>query len=235
MTRYRKLLLGVAALALTASTGTGLVGVTSASASGANGPTITCTFSSEWTFPAPGMSVTGSLGPSRVNQVSIATSTSPSCTDGTNTFSAVVNAVTVPTRASAKCKGKAGDPAPCDGLANDKGMYVYDQQNIMLQRKAYMKAFKHNPIDIAPYGLFAIKPTQALVTEGTFGCAGFGFMVMGAIKAPKTPDNYKGGSMSMEFCFAGDSGPGTTDNFSSDIATATIATATAAATATFTS
>lgn len=226
----RRALIGATALLLPVSTVV-LVSATGGTAfakSGPNGPTITCSFSSTITFAPPGLSASGSENTSKTDT----TSTSPSTLScGSVGGGGTIGPLNITSKAT-KCKG-AGDPV---AVCTVKGDYAYDSeaQFSSTGSASIVKSLKSLSLSLSGGTVgsltFSIKNSGANEIVATAPCASneVGFQITGAVKAPKSPLNYKGGTSTLTACLLGDSGPGTTGNFLNDFAggTATIATAT---------
>jgi hypothetical protein len=232
---HRKILFGAAAFVLPLST-VGIVMATGGTAfakSGPNGNTITCSFGTTVNFASPGLSSKGSLSSSKISD----TTTDPTSTNcgsygGTGAFPGE----TIASKSTQKCKGKASDPSPCSGTTADKGQWVYDTESGFASTGAtsIVKSLKKLSFSVsggtAGALTFLIKSSSAQEIVSAAPCAAneVGFQITGQIKLPKSPLNYKGGTSTLTACLLGDSGPGTTGNFESDLlnGTGTIATAT---------
>jgi len=217
----RKILMGVAALALPLGT---LVGLQTSATAGSPlppDPPLNCTAGGPVTFAAPGLSSSGS-----------ATTAPKSTTTATVNFgggcsgSLTVNISSKNT----KCKGAGNPTAACTGA---KGQKEYDSESgfAMTGTSAIAKSLKKLTFTINGI-TYQTKTTSAnaISCSDTSNPPGgnpteTGFQVNGLVKKPKQD---KGQTTQVNACLGADSGPGTSGNFTIDLGTGngTIATAT---------
>jgi hypothetical protein len=215
---HRKVLLGAAALVLPLATVGVLIesGGTAFAKSGPNGPTVSCTIATTVTFPAPGLSQVGAENTSKTDTTSTS-NVSYSCGSAGNGSQTPFNIVSKAT----KCKG---DDDPSGTACTAKGEYSYDSESGFESsgEQDILKSLKKMSITIGST-TFSIKNSAASAIVEAAPCASneLGFEINGAIKSPKEPENYKGGTSTFVACLLDDTGPGTTGNFAHDLLTGT--------------
>ncbi len=220
----RKILMGVLAIALPIGT---LVGLSSA-ASAKNGSTVpadgavNCTVSGSATFPAPGLSASGSISATSKTSVTTASASFGGC-GGSSALSVNISSK------NTKCKGANNPQAPCAV----KKTYLYDTESgfATTGTTSIQKALKKITLHVGGR-TYQTKTSAASSTGCTAPPPGpggvqqeTGFKIVGTVKSPKQD---KGQTVTLIACLGADTGPGTTGSFTSDLllGTGTIASAT---------
>lgn len=218
MSIHRKILLGVAVLAMPLST-IGVVAATGGTAfakTGSPGPNISCTGVSETiTFAAPGLSQNGAENMSKTDTTTTSTG-SGSCGSAGSLSLPALNIVSKAT----KCKGM-GNP---DSVCTAKGYYAYDSTSAFASEgeSSLLKAIKKLTVTVGGTTI-SIKNSSASEIVEASPCASneVGFEIGGTVKSPKSPVDYKGYTSTFVACLLGDTGPNTTGVFATDLGSST--------------
>lgn len=201
---HRKVLVGVATLAMPLAT----IAVVGGTTGVASAQPITCAVTATVNFAAPGLTASGTP---TTNNIGVTTTSGTTLSGGAGCTASGVPNLTIntknPKNTSYNKKTCAATPSPnvCDKYT------VGSVAAFAAAPASILKAVKN----LSALGLTIKNSAAAAYTPGEACGSEYGFGITGTVKAPKTD---KGDTTTLLACLGGDTGPGTTDSFSHDLA-----------------